>query len=106
MQTRVLLDGLAMPESPRWHDGRLWFSNWGTRQFVAIDLDGKSEVVGEGPDGLGGRRTGSGTDVCSSPARSWSGSSPTGRASDTPTSATSRRSGGVRSPSTGAATSM
>ena len=53
MQTRVLLDGLAMPESPRWHDGRLWFSNWGTRQIVAVDLDGKSEVVGEGPDGLG-----------------------------------------------------
>ena len=53
MQARVLLDGLAMPESPRWHDGRLWFSNWGTRQIVAVDMDGNSEVVGEGPDGLG-----------------------------------------------------
>src|ERR671918_722878 len=53
MQPRILLDGLAMPESPRWHDGRLWFSNWGTRQIVAVDLDGNSEVVGEGPDGLG-----------------------------------------------------
>src|ERR671922_152556 len=53
MQPRALLDGLAMPESPRWHDGRLWFSNWGTRQIVAVDLDGNSEVVGEGPDGLG-----------------------------------------------------
>jgi sugar lactone lactonase YvrE len=53
VQPRVLLDGLAMPESPRWHDGRLWFSNWGTRQIVAVDLDGNSEVVGEGPDGLG-----------------------------------------------------
>ena len=53
MQPRVLLDGLAMPESPRWHDGRLWFSNWGTREIVAVDLDGRSEVVGEGPDGLG-----------------------------------------------------
>lgn len=42
-----------MPESPRWHDGRLWFSNWGTRQIVAVDLDGNSDVVGEGPDGLG-----------------------------------------------------
>jgi hypothetical protein len=48
-----LLDGLAMPESPRWHDGRLWLSNWGTRQIVAVDLDGSGEVVGEGPDGLG-----------------------------------------------------
>ena len=46
MQPRVLLDGLAMPESPRWHDGRLWFSNWGARQIVAVDLDGNSEVVG------------------------------------------------------------
>jgi sugar lactone lactonase YvrE len=53
MEPRVLLDGLAIPESPRWHDGRLWFSNWGTRQIVAVDLDGNSEVVGEGPDGLG-----------------------------------------------------
>jgi sugar lactone lactonase YvrE len=53
MQSRVLLDGLAMPESPRWHHGRLWFSNWGTRQIVAVDVDGNSEVVGEGPDGLG-----------------------------------------------------
>jgi sugar lactone lactonase YvrE len=53
MQARVLLDGLAMPESPRWHDGRLWLSNWGTREIVAVDLDGNSEVVGQGPDGLG-----------------------------------------------------
>jgi sugar lactone lactonase YvrE len=42
-----------MPESPRWHDGRLWCSNWGTSQIVAVDLDGNSDVVGEGPDGLG-----------------------------------------------------
>jgi sugar lactone lactonase YvrE len=53
IEPRVLLDGLAMPESPRWHQGRLWFSNWGTRQIVAVDLDGNSEVVGEGADGLG-----------------------------------------------------
>ena len=53
MQPRVLLDGLAIPESPRWHEGRLWFSNWGTSQIVAVDLDGNNHVVGEGPDGLG-----------------------------------------------------
>jgi sugar lactone lactonase YvrE len=53
MRPRALLDGLAMPESPRWHLDRLWFSNWGTRQIVAVDLDGNSEVVGEGPEGLG-----------------------------------------------------
>jgi hypothetical protein len=48
MQPLVPLDGLAMPESPRWHDGRLWLSNWGMRQIVALDLDGTSEVIGEG----------------------------------------------------------
>ena len=50
---RVLLEGLAMPESPRWHDGRLWFSNWGAEEIVAVDLDGNSEVVDRGPEGLG-----------------------------------------------------
>ena len=50
---RVLLDGLAMPESPRWHDGRLWFSNWGAEEIIAVDLDGSSEVVSRGPEGAG-----------------------------------------------------
>jgi sugar lactone lactonase YvrE len=42
-----------MPESPRWHDGRLWFSNWGADEIVAVDLDGNSEVVARGPEGAG-----------------------------------------------------
>ncbi len=50
---RVLLDGLAIGESPRWHEGRLWFAHWGTGEIVAIDLEGHSEVVGRGPAGLG-----------------------------------------------------
>jgi sugar lactone lactonase YvrE len=50
---RVLLDGLAYVESPRWHDDRLWFAHWGTGEIVAVDLDGKSEVVGDGRAGLG-----------------------------------------------------
>ena len=52
-EPRVLLDGLAMPESPRWHDGRLWLSNWGAEEIIAVDLDGSSEVVGRGPEGAG-----------------------------------------------------
>ena len=51
--TRVLLEGLGMGESPRWHDGRLWFSNWGTDEIVAVDLEGNSEVVGPGGGGSG-----------------------------------------------------
>ena len=53
VEPKVLLDGLAMVESPRWHDGRLWFAHWGTGEIVAVDLDGNSEVMGHGPDGLG-----------------------------------------------------
>jgi sugar lactone lactonase YvrE len=53
LETRVLLDGLGMGESPRWHEGRLWFSNWGTDEIVAVDLDGNSEVIGPGGRGAG-----------------------------------------------------
>jgi sugar lactone lactonase YvrE len=52
-EPRVLLSGLAMVESPRWHDGRLWFAHWGAEEVVAVDLDGNSEVVAQGPPGLG-----------------------------------------------------
>jgi len=52
-QPRVLLDGLAYVESPRWHDDRLWYAHWGTGEIVAVDMNGNSEVVAEGPPGLG-----------------------------------------------------
>ena len=42
---QTLLTGLAFGESPRWHDGRLWFSNWGTHEIVAFDGQSSSEVV-------------------------------------------------------------
>jgi sugar lactone lactonase YvrE len=42
---KVLLDGLALGESPRWHGDRLWFSDWGARQVMAVDLDGASESI-------------------------------------------------------------
>ena len=40
----VLLSGLGIPESPRWHDGRLWFANWIGQQIVAVAPDGTAEV--------------------------------------------------------------
>jgi sugar lactone lactonase YvrE len=52
-EPRIILSGLAYVESPRWHDGRLWFAHWGTDEIIAVDLDGTSEVVGHGPGGLG-----------------------------------------------------
>jgi sugar lactone lactonase YvrE len=44
-EVQTLLTGLAMGESPRWHENRLWLSDWGAQQIVAVDLDGKSEVM-------------------------------------------------------------
>lgn len=52
-EATVLVEGLAYVESPRWHDGRLWFAHWGAGEVVAVDLEGHSEVVGEGRAGLG-----------------------------------------------------
>jgi sugar lactone lactonase YvrE len=41
----VLMEGVAFGESPRWHDGRLWFSDWGANQVIALNDDGSHEVV-------------------------------------------------------------
>ena len=51
-EPRILLTGLAIGESPRWHEGRLWFCNWGTQEIVAVDLDGSSEVMAHVPTTL------------------------------------------------------
>jgi sugar lactone lactonase YvrE len=44
-EPKVLLTGLGIPESPRWHEDRLWFCNWIDRQVVAVGLDGTAEVM-------------------------------------------------------------
>lgn len=44
-EAQVLIDGLAFGESPRWHEGRLWVADWGAQQVVAVDLEGKREVI-------------------------------------------------------------
>ena len=41
----VLMEGIAFGESPRWHDGRLWFSDWGAHQVIALEPGGGHEVV-------------------------------------------------------------
>jgi sugar lactone lactonase YvrE len=53
MKPTSLLTGLVIGESPRWHEGRLWFANWGAEEIVAVDVDGNAEVVAKGPPGLG-----------------------------------------------------
>lgn len=51
-EVETLLTGLAMGESPRWHQDRLWFSDWGAQEVIAVDLDGNSEVEVRVPFGL------------------------------------------------------
>ena len=41
----VLMEGIVFGESPRWHDGRLWFSDWGANQVIALGTDGDHEVI-------------------------------------------------------------
>jgi sugar lactone lactonase YvrE len=54
--TTVVLDGLCFPEGPRWHDGRLFFSDQHDHRVVAMDPSGNTETVVEvanQPSGIG-----------------------------------------------------
>ncbi len=42
---RVLLNGLGFGESPRWRQGRLWVCNWGAGEVIAVDPNGRREVM-------------------------------------------------------------
>lgn len=54
--TEILLDGLCFPEGPRWHAGKLWFSDMHAHQVMTVDLTGRAETVvavPQQPSGLG-----------------------------------------------------
>lgn len=63
--TTVLIDnthGLKFTESPRWHDGKLWFLDIHDHQIKTVDLDGLLERAVElpfTPNGFGIERDGS-----------------------------------------------
>jgi sugar lactone lactonase YvrE len=42
---QVLMEGVVFGESPRWHDGRLWFSDWGAHQVIALSPTGDHHEV-------------------------------------------------------------
>jgi len=44
-EVQILLTGLTIGESPRWHQDRLWLSNWVANELMAVDLAGKSDVI-------------------------------------------------------------
>ena len=54
---RTVLDDLVFGEGPRWHDGRLWFSDMHDHRVVATTADGAAttivEITDDEPSGLG-----------------------------------------------------
>ena len=51
----IVLSGLAMPHSPRWHDGRLWLLNSGAGELLRADpRQGQADVVCQLPGYLRG----------------------------------------------------
>ena len=56
LETAVLVDGLVFPECPRWHNGKLWFSDVYAYRVMTVDLKGNTETIVEvpgQPSGLG-----------------------------------------------------
>ena len=56
LKTKVILDGLFFPEGPRWHKGKLWFSDMQGLQVMTVDTTGQAEKIVEvsgSPSGLG-----------------------------------------------------
>jgi len=57
----TLLEGLRFPEAPRWHQGRLWFSDFFRQEVIAFNAQGEMEVqfkLADSPSGLGWRPDG------------------------------------------------
>jgi sugar lactone lactonase YvrE len=44
-EVQRLLDGLSFGESLRWHQDRLWLADWGTQQVMAVDREGRLQVM-------------------------------------------------------------
>ena len=57
----LLLDNLVFPEGPRYHGGKLWFSDMHDQQVMTVDAEGNTEVivrVEANPSGLGWSKEG------------------------------------------------
>ena len=44
-EVKLLMEGIVLGECPRWHEGRLWFADWGAREMIAVGMDGRHEVI-------------------------------------------------------------
>ncbi len=54
LRTEVLLEGLKFPESPRWHEDKLWFVDIDGHKVLTVDLNGISETILERDDQVSG----------------------------------------------------
>lgn len=56
-ELRPLVDGVDFGEGPRWHEGRLWYSDFHQRAIYAVTPDGEREAMhaqlADRPSGLG-----------------------------------------------------
>jgi sugar lactone lactonase YvrE len=56
-EIRTVVDGMSYLECPRWHDGRVYVSDFYTQRVLALDLDGGGvdlvATVPEQPSGIG-----------------------------------------------------
>src|ERR1044071_5533040 len=54
--TVLVGDGITFGEGPRWHDGKLWFSDMHAQRVMKMDAQGRLETVvtvPNNPSGLG-----------------------------------------------------
>ncbi len=66
-QSTTLIDGLYFGESPRWKNGRLWYSDFYDNAVKSVDLEGNARLevqLNEQPSGLGWLPDGSLLVVC------------------------------------------
>ena len=53
-KTTVLVDTLRFPECPRWHEGKLWCSDFFARRVMSVDLSGNVQMIAQLEDMPGG----------------------------------------------------
>lgn len=51
-EVTILREGFSFLEGPRWHEGRLWASDFFTGRVLAFDEDGAAETICTLPDGM------------------------------------------------------
>lgn len=43
----LMIDGMGIPESTRWRDGKVWLCNWGAGEVLAVSAGGEREVIAQ-----------------------------------------------------------